>query len=64
MEIYNKKTNTIDYFLTSLSILLKNLFFVKGVFIWRNKHFGKNSRKAQQISVNLAYMKVLFYTTQ
>lgn len=32
--------------------------------MWRNRHFGKNSRKAQQTSVNLAYMKVLFYITQ
>ncbi len=50
-----------DYSLTSLSILLKIYVFVKGVFIWRNRRFGKNSKKAPQTLENPAYMKVLFY---
>lgn len=63
MEIYNKKNNKIDYFLTSLSILLKNLCFCKRSVYMEKQTLWKNSRKAQQTSVNLAYMKVLFYIT-
>ena len=41
----------------------KNLCFVKGVFIWRNRHFGKSSKSSVNLGKSSVYESIiLFYT--